>query len=380
MNMKNLNPALTRIDAQIAQLTTSLQQQSAQSTRPQWVQGDKNTQQRMVNKAVGKIIANELAQDPKLSATNLPATEQKAVFRALAQYTQLKTAQVLQALKPVASTANSNDEANKKDLLNKKITAAKKLLAAIMFMISESHAQYYKKKLHKVLRRLASLEKRKDQAEMLATLATQEQKPESDPLLLPTLTPTPTPQPKQTPDHKLHEGLQILGLGLGADHKAIEAAFAKFSQEFAAKPNHTAEEQAQFDLIQKAYNTLMAVSAERLTELPKITGKEIEEFASAFKALMPDMLGEGRALSLESLKAVFIEGGIQKSAENESAAAPGQMQRMQLTMAKLEKQFGADPKQLINLKQEFLTPQAQSQSQSPSRLMQTPTLRPPTGS
>ena len=374
--MKNLNPTITKIDAQIAQLTTSLQQ-SAQSPRPQWLQGSRATQQRMLNQAVGKIIATHLAQDPKLPVANLPPTEQKALFRALAQYTKLITTQVLQTLKPAAST--SNEEANKKEALNKKITAAKKLLAALMLAVYESHSQYYRKKLRKKLQRLATLEKKKEQAEMLAVLAWQEQKSEPGPLLLPTPKPMliPTPTPKETPDYKLSESLQLLGLELGADHKAIDAAFNKLSEEFSAKPNHSPEEQAQFDLVQKAYNTLMAVSAERLAELPKITGQEIEEFAAAFKAQMPDMLSEDKTVTLEALKAAFIEGGIHKSAEGEPADTSDQMLKMQLTMAKLEKQFNADPRQLINLSKEFLNPQAQAQSQS--RLAQTPTFRPPTG-
>jgi len=355
--MKKNYPDLTKIEGEISQLTESLKQSLTASNRPQWTQ---SALTRGLNQAIHKIVATHLTNGSFISCSTLPPVERQALFKSISSYTQQKTVEILQKLKPVIK----NPVDDNKDI-NNKILTAKKMFAA--WLESLHLYQMQLQKTVKKRKRLAAIKER-EKEDVLDQLAEQKitPMPAPDTVLIPPKVYL-TPIPICRYDYELPKHLHILGLKLGAGHHEIEAAFLKLKEEFLSKENPTHEEKDQFSLASQAHQALINVDNSRLTQLNVIKESEIRELADNLKGEMPGILSNGA--SLQEIRTGIIESCLQKNLDDSSPTSNHQMQKMMLTLEKLENQFGNDPEQSIDLSK-FLTPEQEPSS----RLGQTPKL------
>lgn len=356
----------SKIEEQLEILTQKLARMHEQSrARPEWTRADLSKLQQHVQHSITQTIT--LAVNKEKWLHTLPSSEKRFLFKNLNHYITARTQIVIQNI------TGQNTQKDNQNLTNKRLNFAKKLFLSWLYSLNNLYDQKNNQKEHKRwLRLLAALEAKKkaDEETRLLYKEYEDDKIQSGPVpvLIPKL---PLPE-EDDQEYVLLNLLELLGLGIGANRAAIEQAFAELKAEFEAIADPTAEETALFEVVNDAYAKLCKVDESRLLNLTEILEEDISRFANALKPFGIDLLEN--PTSMESIGDAYNQYAIQNNLDSGSPSSKTQMQKMEVTFAKMEYRFGSG-QDLVNIGEKLQQRVGQEQARHTPQLTLNPSRR-----
>jgi hypothetical protein len=342
--------------------------------RPQWARpgADMRKLHKFIQSSVIKTISTTLNQEKWLSAN-----DKLTLSKNLKYYITSQTQRVFE------NVSGKNTAADNQAQSNKKFNLAKKFFLTRLEVLYDFYAQLRADKLRKKWLRLMIAAQAKKKAEEESRLLNQQN---DDHQSNEVLTPTPRlvlPIPKKeeeeflVDDYYIMELLEKFDLKIGASLEQVEQKYLKLTEEYNPEAEHSDVEIEWYEGIQKAYFILDKLGDDRLKQTQEISEEELNDFADNLQPYLPYI--KDTPVAIESIKIATYEfnmenstqtipapvneftteNAIQKNLDAESPTARTPMQKLELTLAKLEHHFGSG-QALVNIAEMLMKNQVQN--------------------